>query len=188
VSGIDSRRRQFLKDTGRGILVAAISGPALVLSPAEAREQRVALKVLTEAELQTLEAVAETLLPGSAAAGVGYFIDEQLSREPNESLLMARYLQLPPPYPGFYQGALQALDGFAQVRGKKPFAELDQAAREKLVASLFPEQPADWRGPPSQPVYLCLRSDAVDVVYGTMEGFAELDIPYLAHIEPTEKW
>ena len=185
---MDRQRRQLLRDTGRGILVAAIAGPALVLSPAEARQQQVPLKVLTEAELKTLEAVAEVLLPGSAAAGVGYFVDEQLSRDPNESLLIARYLQVPPPYVNFYKGALQALDGFAQSRGKKPFAELDQATREKLIASLFPEQPEDWRGPPSQPVYLCLRSDAVDVVYGTMDGFAELDIPYLAHIEPAEKW
>jgi hypothetical protein len=181
-------RREFLRQSGRGIAVAGIVGPALLLSPSEARERQVPLKVLTEAELQTLEAAAEILLPGSAAAGVGYFIDEQLSREPNESLLIARYLQVPPPYTGFYKGAAQALDGFARTRAKKPFAELDQAQQEKLVASLFPEQPADWRGPPSQPVYLCLRSDAVDVVYGTMEGFENLDIPYLAHIEPTEKW
>jgi hypothetical protein len=181
-------RREFLRQTGRGIAVASLAGPALILSPAEAREQRVALKVLMESERQTLEAVANVLLPGAAEAGIAYFVDEQLSRPPNDSLLMARYLQVPPPYVHFYRGALQALDGFAQVRGKKPFAELDQATREKLVASLFPEQPEDWRGPPSQPVYLCLRSDSVDVVYGTMDGFAELDIPYLAHIEPAEKW
>ncbi len=181
-------RREFLRRTGRGVAVASLAGPALILSPAEAREQRVPLKVLTEPERETLEAVANVLLPGAAEAGIAYFIDEQLSRDPNDSLLMARYLQVPPPYVNFYKGALQALDGFAQSRGKKPFAELDQATREKLVASLFPEQPEDWRGPPSQPVYLCLRSDAVDVVYGTMDGFAELDIPYLAHIEPAEKW
>ena len=146
------------------------------------------ITVLTECSVGTLEAIAEVLLPGSAEAGVGYFVDEQLSRSSNESLLMARYLQVPPPYANFYRGALQALDGFAKARAGKPFAETGQSIREKLVASLFPEQPADWRGPPSQPVYLCLRADAVDVVYGTMEGFAELDVPYLAHIEPTEKW
>ena len=181
-------RREFLRHTGRGVTVAAIAGPALILSPAEAREQRVALKVLTEPERKTLEAVANVLLPGAAEAGVAYFIDEQLSRPPNDSLLMARYLQVPPPYVNFYKGALQALDGLARARGKKPFAELDQAMQEELIAALFPKQPADWRGPPSQPVYLCLRSDAVDVVYGTMDGFTELDIPYLAHIEPVQKW
>ena len=181
-------RREFLKQTGRGVTVAAIAGPALILTPAEAREQGVALKVLSESERQTLEAVGDVLLPGAAEAGVAYFIDEQLSRPANDSLLMARYLQVPPPYVNFYKGAIQALDGYAQTRGKNPFAALDQGKQEELVASLFPEQPADWRGPPSQPVYLCLRSDAVDVVYGTMDGFAELGIPYLAHIEPSQKW
>jgi hypothetical protein len=33
-----------------------------------------------------------------------------------------------------------------------------------------------------------LRSDAVDVVYGTMEGYASLGIPYMPHIAPTKRW
>ena len=32
-------RRQFLKESGRGIVVASIFGPAIVLSPAEARDR-----------------------------------------------------------------------------------------------------------------------------------------------------
>ncbi len=181
-------RRQFLIESGRGITMASIFGPALVLSPAQARAKKVPLKVLTEEELLTLEAVADILLPRSAEAGVGYFIDEQLSRDPNEALLIARYLQVPPPYGGFYKGAVQAFNGFASSRYAKPFVELSRQQQQTLVGELFPQQPDDWRGPPSQPVYLCLRSDAVDVVYGTVEGFAELDIPYLAHIQPAEKW
>ncbi len=183
-----SSRRQFLKDSGWGIAVASILGPEIFLSPAEAREKKLPLKVLSERELQTLEAAADILLPGAAAAGVGYFIDEQLSRSPNDNLLIARYLQVPPPYTGFYKGAAQAFDGFTQARHGKTFTQADTETRQQLVASLFPQQPEGWRGPPSQPVYLCLRSDAVDVVYGTMEGFSNLDIPYLAHIEPGEKW
>jgi hypothetical protein len=181
-------RRQFLRESGRGIAVASIFGPAIVLSPAEAREKQLPLKVLSRAEVSTLEAAAEILLPGSAAAGVVYFIDEQLSRDPNDSLLIARYLQVPPPYTDFYQGSVQALNGLSLSHHQKPFAELDIDTKKHLVASLFPQQPEGWRGPPSQLSYLCLRSDAVDVVYGTMEGFAALDIPYLAHIEPESKW
>ena len=37
-------------------------------------------------------------------------------------------------------------------------------------------------------VYFVLRSDAVDVVYGTVEGYAELGIPYQAHIMPLKRW
>jgi hypothetical protein len=35
---------------------------------------------------------------------------------------------------------------------------------------------------------LILRSDAVDVVYGTMDGYAALGIPYMPHIAPTKRW
>lgn len=185
---MNSDRREFLKSSGYGIAVASIVGPGVLLTPAEAKANSIPLKVLDKVELATLEAIADTLLPGAAEAGVGYFIDEQLSRDPNDSLLMARYLQVPPPYVGFYKGAVQALNGYAQGRYDRPFIKLTQEDQEELVGALFPEQPEGWRGPPSQPVYLCLRSDAVDVVYGTQEGFQALDIPYLAHIEPPQKW
>jgi hypothetical protein len=45
-----------------------------------------------------------------------------------------------------------------------------------------------WQGPGGPFVYLVLRSDAVDVVYGTMEGYASLGIPYMPHIAPTKRW
>src|SRR5260221_14447518 len=45
-----------------------------------------------------------------------------------------------------------------------------------------------WQGPPGPLVYLILRSDAVDVVYGTMDGYANLGIPYMPHIAPTKRW
>ena len=32
------------------------------------------------------------------------------------------------------------------------------------------------------------RSDAVDVVYGTPEGFAKLGVPYMPHIMPPTSW
>ena len=37
-----------------------------------------------------------------------------------------------------------------------------------------------WTGPSGGFVYTILRTDAVDVVYGTMEGYAALGIPYQA--------
>ena len=45
-----------------------------------------------------------------------------------------------------------------------------------------------WQGPPGAFVYLVTRSDAVDVVYGTMEGYESLGIPYMAHIVPERRW
>jgi len=181
-------RRQFLKDTGRGVAVASILGPVLYLTPADARAKGVPLKVLGIKQLQILEAVAEILLPGAAEAGVGYYIDEQLSRDANDSLLMAQYLNVPPPHADFYAAAVKALEDYAVSSKGKPFVDLSNRDRDALVASLFPEQPEGWRGPPSEPVYLCLRADAVDVVYGTMAGFEALEVPYLPHIQPPRNW
>src|ERR1700689_5417250 len=45
-----------------------------------------------------------------------------------------------------------------------------------------------WKGPGSPFVYFLLRTDAVDVVYGTMDGYAHLGVPYQAHIAPTQSW
>ena len=45
-----------------------------------------------------------------------------------------------------------------------------------------------WQGRPGGFVYMVLRSDAVDVVYGTMEGYEALGIPYQAHIAPEKRW
>jgi hypothetical protein len=144
--------------------------------------------VLTESERETLEAVAEILLPGSVQAGVAWFIDEQLAKDPNESLLIARYFHVHPPYAGFYKGSIQAIDGFARNSYDKAFHQLETSQQQELVGKLFPEQPQGWQGPPAPLVYLCLRNDVVDAMYGTMEGFEKLDIPYMAHIEPQLKW
>jgi hypothetical protein len=33
-----------------------------------------------------------------------------------------------------------------------------------------------------------MRNDGVDVVYGSVEGFKNLDIPYMPHIMPKATW
>jgi len=37
-------------------------------------------------------------------------------------------------------------------------------------------------------VYFLMRHDAVDVVYGTVEGIESLGTPYMAHIVPVSRW
>jgi hypothetical protein len=187
-------RRSFLTSTGLGIGVLSLTGATVLLSPSEARARNIAFKILTTDEVEILEAFAEELLPGSAEAGVAHFVDEQLSRDPNDSLLIARYFQIEPPYSGFYKGGLATLNGFCKQTFGKSFTEMDQVARKDFVGTLFnmgPDGPIDpdgWIGPPATLLYLCVRSDAVDVTYGTVEGFEKLKVPYLAHIVPPEKW
>ena len=45
-----------------------------------------------------------------------------------------------------------------------------------------------WQGPAGSFAYLVLRSDALDVVYGTMDGYESLGVPYMPHIAPVERW
>ena len=74
------------------------------------------------------------------------------------------------------------------VRYEKPFAQLDAAAQHLFVDRMRQNQFEGWKGPPGPFVYLVMRSDAVDVVYGTQAGYEALNIPYMAHIAPTKRW
>ena len=85
--------------------------------------------------------------------------------------------------------------GMVEVRKKDPttgidflVAQLGEGEQRSLVDSMRQNKIDGWQGPPGSFVYLLLRSDAVDVVYGTMEGYAALGIPYQAHIVPEKRW
>ena len=181
-------RRGFLRNTGIGLLTFYVSGCDVEMTPQEARERKIAYGVLTSTEVSTLDALGEILLPGSAEAGLSHFIDHQLGAAPGEQLLMIRYLGVPAPFAPFYQGGLAALNAYSMAHASRPFAELDHAIRTELVEQLTQGNPDGWQGPPGPFFYFVLRSDAVDVVYGTKEGVESLGIPYMAHIEPPSRW
>ena len=61
-------------------------------------------------------------------------------------------------------------------------------ASNQLMPVALQDKLEGWQGPPAPFVYLITRSDAVDVVFGTMEGYASLGIPYMAHIPPERRW
>ncbi len=158
------------------------------MTPQEAREKEVAFGVLSNTEVSTLDALGEILLPGSAAAGLSHFIDHQLGTSAEDQLLMIKYLGVDPPFAPFYQGGLAAVNGFSQSQQNQPFAELSEADQTQLVGQFAQTNPDGWQGPPGPFFYFVLRNDAVDVVYGTKEGFESLDMPYMAHIEPPSRW
>jgi hypothetical protein len=94
-----------------------------------------------------------------------------------------------PPYANFYRAALGAVDRASQaLNNGRGFAQLGEGEQRSLVDSMRQNKVEGWQGPAGSFVYLLLRSDAVDVVYGTMEGYAGLGIPYMPHIAPTKKW
>jgi hypothetical protein len=85
----------------------------------------------------------------------------------------------------FYRAALTEID--RQCNGK-PFAELSAAEQREFINLVRQNKHADWKGPPQGQIYGIFRDDAVDVVYGTVEGFERLGVPYMPHVLPTARW
>jgi hypothetical protein len=183
-----SDRRAFLRGAGLGLLSFSVAGAQAWLSPRQARAAGADLQVLTATEATNLEAIGEAFAPGARDAGVAWFVDHQLALPPNDCLLMAKYFNVPPPYGDFYRASLTALDALSEARHERAFAALPVATGTALLRELLAGEPAGWRGPPALLVYLVLRNDAVDVVYGTREGIEDLGVPYMAHIDPPAPW
>jgi len=167
-------------------LTFKIGGATLLLTPEQARAQGVPLQKLSAEQARRLELLAEAMVPGAAQAGVVQFVDHQLNADPNEALLIAKYFGVALPYENFYSKGLEVAASMA-LSGGTPLEELDAAGLEQLITSMFPPGTV-VDGYPIFLFYMCLRSDAVDVVYGTPEGFEKLNVPYMQHILPPEGW
>jgi Gluconate 2-dehydrogenase subunit 3 len=148
----------------------------------------VPLKVLTPDERAALEALGDTLLPGAKDAGLAQYVDQQLSVPAGEALLMARAVGVMPPYANFYRAGLAGLEAASQKAHGAKFAALPQEKRNDFVEQFRQKAPEGSSGPPSPFFYFVSRADAVDVFYGTVEGFERLGIPYMPHIAPLKRW
>jgi hypothetical protein len=108
---------------------------------------------------------------------LGAYIDSQLSRG-KDSLLIGKYLGIDVhQQQGFYQSAL---DNMALLNPENKLS--GEVLLQRVEAS------ETWTAAPAAFFLFVLRADALDVVYGTQLGFAQLDIPYMAHITPTAPW
>lgn len=182
------QRRDFIKRVGLGALAFTVGGSEVMLTPREAYAQNVPLKTLTADEGKTLEAVGETLLPGAAHAGIVHFVDHQLSVPAEQSFLMARVANVPPPFINIYRGGLKAINGASAAMHGKRFEELEAKTQYVFIDTMRQNKIEGWQGPPGPFVYFLMRHDAVDVVYGTVEGIESLGTPYMAHILPPTRW
>jgi hypothetical protein len=172
-----------------GALAFTVGGVDVLLTPRQAWAQGVPFRTLNAEQVETLEALGETLVPGARQAGIAHFVDQQLSIPAEEALLEARILNVRPPFVNFYRAALGAVDRASQAQRNGPrFAELNESERREFVDAMRQNKINDWQGPAGGFVYVVLRNDAIDVVYGTMEGYAALGIPYMPHIAPTRRW
>lgn len=181
-------RREFVRAAGLGALSLQIVSLGVPMSAASAAASKRPFHHFTPEEGVSFAAFADSLAVGAANAGVAYFVDYQLGLNPNDCLLMAKYFNVKPPYLDFYRAGLLALNAFARARHQKRVIDLDSAQLHAVVATIAAGNPPGWEGPPAPLFYLLARSDAVDVVYGTPEGFERLGIPYMAHIAPPRAW
>jgi hypothetical protein len=183
------RRRAFMQGAAAGTLAFSVGGVEVFLLPSEARAQGVPLKVLTDDEARRLEAVSEALGPGAREAGIAHFVDQQCSVPPHEALLSIRISNVRPPFVNFFRAALTAIDARSNASHGKPFAELTAEEQHAFIGTMRTGKHPDWKGPPAQQaIYTHFRANAVDVVYGTMEGAERLGVPYMALVAPKARW
>lgn len=157
-------------------------------APSAARQTRAGFRTLTAKDAATLNALGDTLVPGSARHGLARYVDRQLSGPTGASMLMIKYLNVSEPFHTFYGNGLRAMDALAMRRFGQPFPGLNRTQSEMLVKTLAHERPQEWQGPPPPLFYFVVKADAVDVTYGTSAGFKSLGIPYMAHIAPPTPW
>ena len=181
-------RRVFLKGASMGMLAFTVGGVDILMTPTEARARAVPFRQLSGEEAETIEALGETLLPGAREAGVAHFIDQQVSVTPGEALLEARIVNIKPPFINFYRAVIGSVDKASTARSGKRFAALSAAEQHDFIDQLRQNKIEGWQGPGQGLVFFVLRSDGADVVWGTMDGYADLGVPYQPHIIPEIKW
>jgi Gluconate 2-dehydrogenase subunit 3 len=181
-------RRVFLRGASMGMLTFTVAGFDVLMTPSEARARAVPFRLLSGDEAETLEALGEALVPGAREAGVAHFIDQQVSVPPSEALLEARIVNVKPPFINFYRAAISGIDKASTARSGKRFAALSVSEQHDFIDQLRQNKIDGWQGPPAGLTYFVLRSDSVDVVYGTMEGYESLGVPYMPHIAPDKRW
>ena len=170
------------------MLTCTVAGCKRDMTPADARRESVPFGLFSDADVAAIDKLADTLVPGSAQAGLAHYLDHQLTTLPENNMLMIKYLGVPAPYDGFYHGGLTAAAAAAKSIFATDIADLSEDQASTLVSNMASGEIDNWEGPPAGFFYFVLRSDAVDVSYGTKAGFEALAIPYNAHIEPPSRW
>jgi Gluconate 2-dehydrogenase subunit 3 len=181
-------RRSFVKGATLGALAFTVGGVEVLMAPPAARARNVPFRLLDAHQGETLEALGETLVPQARVAGIAHYIDQQLSVPPHESLLQARIFNVRPPFADFYRTAIVAIDESSRKMFGRDFALLSAADQRSFVDRMRQNKIEGFSGRPGALVYAVLRADAVDVVWGTMEGYDALGIPYMPHIPPEKRW
>lgn len=178
-----SNRREFIHGSALGLLGIALQPQTKAATRPDAPPV-----ALSREETAALDAVGEVMLPGARDAGISDYIGTQLLLPPERQVLMIKYIVANPPYLDFYRAGLYALEAASVARHARHFARLPAAQAAALVLDVGAGRVSIWSGPPQPLFHFVLRNDALDVVYGTKQGFNRLGTPYMAHIDPPTAW
>jgi hypothetical protein len=180
--------RRHLLHAGGASLAMAAAAPLAVFDPREARAQDLPFEVLSPDEVATIEAISDALVPGARDAGISHYIDHELA-SPSPRLLL-RFAQLRGPLAPYYHGALAAFAASMTAQGNGAFSSLSSDAQHTVIEALRTGTIKPWdSGSVAAPVfYGMMRNDGIDVVYGSVEGFKSLGIPYMPHVKPKTTW
>ena len=187
-------RREFLRNS---VAAAVALGAWPALSPAGEAMSRIGkgpeppneFRVLTAAEARTYDAWCDRLAPGAAKAGVSRFLDAQLAAPHEEALLFLKVLGNPPFEP-FYRDGIAGIEREVRARfgDDASFPALDEVRQREVIDAAVAATTVEWKNPPPDFFFFVSRGDAVDVAYGTVEGFRRLKVPYMPHIWPRKPW
>ncbi len=180
-------RRTVLVGAG-AVFGFVVAGCEKQITPKQARQQAASLQVLTVAEQAIVDAIGSRLVPGATEAGLSHYLDVQLNASAADQMLMIKYLGLEYPFTDFYKQGLAAVNRSALSRYDRELTKLTTQEIDSLIGAMSTNGLSDWEGPPAPFFYFVIRSDAVDVSYGTRDGFDRLGIPYMAHIQPPSDW
>ena len=177
-------RRQFIIGA---VAAASAMRVASESYASTAAETSMSFQTFSEIQGNTYAAWCDLLVSGAAAAGVAHFADKYVSGPYEQSSLLSRFL-VTPPLSGFYLAGVAGIDKESQAHFGAAFLSLAHDEQLKIVDAAVRSKTQAWSTPDPFLFYLISRSDAVDVVYGTEQGFQTLDFPYQAHIEPPTPW
>ena len=181
-------RRDFLVRAGYGVAAwSALRQASPLAALAMKRPDDGPLRVLTEHQARVYDAWCDVLALGAAEAQVARFLDKHLGRSFHDTLLMAKYL-LNAPLGEFYLAGIAGIEQESGARHSRSFVELTAGQKKTVVDAAAKGSTVAWTDPPPPFFYFLSRSDAVDVVYGTLRGFRRLKVPYQAHIRPPRPW
>ena len=180
-------RRQFISGVvGTAAVAGSMSIPngSFGAGKDKVKEQ---YRTFNKMQAETFAAWCNLIVNGSANAGVAYFVDKYISNPYAQSLIMARFFE-DSPLSDFYIAGIAGIDKESREQFDRTFVLLESDKQLQIINAASQSKTRIWVKPSPFIFYLMSRSDAIDVVYGTEQGFQNLDIPYLAHLPPPQPW